>query len=32
MCELEELDSMLNGFDNTWGVLNKSGESSVSVS
>ena len=32
MCELEEWDGMLDGFNNSWGVLNKSGESSVSVS
>ena len=30
VCRLEEWDGMPDRFDNTWGVVKKSGESSVS--
>lgn len=29
MCRLDEWDSIRDEYDNTWGVLNKSGELSV---
>lgn len=32
VCKPEEWDSMPNRFDDNWGVLDKSSESSVSVS
>ena len=31
VCELEESDSIPDGFDSTWGVLNNFGKSSVSI-
>ena len=31
VCKPEEWDSMPDEFDNTWGVLNESGESAASV-
>ena len=31
MCRPEEWDSMLDGFDNTWGIARESGVSSVFI-
>lgn len=31
VCRIEEWDGMLDGFDNTWGIVKEFGESSMSL-